>query len=232
MGLFGLGKGSDDGAENKDTDDKGKQEKDEGADGKDTGGAGSDNKGGENKDAEGKDKDKGFDIETIVQNAIAEVTKGWKAEKETLEAKISELMKKGLTPEQLKELEDKEKEAAQNKREAEITDRENRFYAITAIKKAGLDDGGETALELIDLVMGKDQNEIDLKVKSLSNLVKKMVSAEVEKTFKDNGRSPESGKGADGEDKNTDIAKQLGKKAAESNKQARNVLNSYIGGKK
>lgn len=230
MGLFNLGKGSDDGADNKDVEDKSKQTKDEGADDKDKGGEGSDNKGGDNKDAENKDKK--LDIEAIVQNAIAEVTKGWKAEKDAMETKISELMKKGLTPEQLKELEDKEKEDAHNKREAEITDRENRFYALTAIKKAGLDDGGETALELIDLVMGKDQNEIDLKVKNLGNLVKKMVAAEVEKTFKDNGRSPESGKGADGEDKNTDIAKQLGKKAAESNKQARNVLNSYIGGKK
>lgn len=233
MGLFGLGKGSDDGAENKDTDDKGKQEKDEGADDKDKGGAGADDKGADDdKDKGGAGKYSNADIETIVQNAIAAATKGWKTEKETLEAKISELMKKGLTPEQLKELEDKEKEDEHNKREAEITDRENRFYALTAIKEAGLDDGGKTALELIDLVMGKDQNEIDLKVKNLGNLVKKMVAAEVEKTFKDNGRSPESGKGAEGEDKNTDIAKKLGQRTAESNKQARNVLDSYLGGKK
>lgn len=226
MGIFGIGKGSDDGADDKGADDKGKQINDKGADDKAKGGTGADDKGGAGAD----DKDKGglgkyseADIENIVQKAIEAATKGWETEKEALEAKISELMKKGLTPEQLKELEEKEKEAAQNKREAEITDRENRFYALTAIKKAGLDDGGETALELIDLVMGKDQSEIDLKVKNLGNLVKKMVAAEVEKTFKDKGRSPESGKGAEGEDKNTDIAKKLGQRAAESNKQARSV---------
>ncbi len=230
MGLFGgLGKGSDVGTDSKDEDNRDKQVLDESADDKDKSGEGVEGKGD---DKGNQDKDKKLNIQAIIENAVAEVAKGLKADNEAIKTQVSELMKKGLTPEQLKEFEDKEKEDAHNKREAEITERENRFYAITAIKKAGLDDGGETALELIDLVMGKDEKEIDLKVKSLSNLVKKMVAAEVDKTFKNNGRSPESGKGADGEDKNTDIAKKLGKRTAEANKQARSVLDSYIGGKK
>ncbi len=223
MGLFGLGGKSGSGDDGKGTDDKNKLPKeDEGAaEDKKKGGDGAGGKGDDGKGAD--DKDKELDIEAIVQNAIAEATKGWKTEKESLEAKISELMKKGLIPEQLKELEEKEKAAAQNKREADLTERENRLYAITAIKKAGLDDGGETALEIIDLVMGKDEKEIDVKVKSLSELVKKMVAAEVDKTFRDNGRSPESGKGADGEEKKNDIAKRLGQRMAKSNEQARKV---------
>lgn len=240
MGLFGLGKGggSDEGADNKDVKDGGKPTTAEGiVDGKDKANESGKNSGKE-KGKEGADlnddkvKDNQPNIEEIIQNAITEATKGLKADNDALKSQVADLMRKGLTPEQIKELDEREKTAAQNKREADITERENRFYALTAIKEAGLDDGGKTALELIDLVMGKDQKEIDAKVKSLGKLIKKMVSTEVEKTFKDHGRSPESGKGADGEDQKNDIAKRLGQRTAKLNEQARKTLDFYLGGNK
>lgn len=70
------------------------------------------------------------------------------------------------------------------------------MYAIKAIKAAGLDDGSDASLELVDFVLGADEKAIDARVKAFGALVKKFVAAEVDKTFKDSGRNP--GKGSSG----------------------------------
>ncbi len=229
MGIFGLGKGGPDdgtGKEKPDNSDGIKDDKGEETIGDD---------GKEKPDAKRKDGGNTSEyseetVKELIKNAITEATRGLIADNNTLKEQIKELSRKGLKPEQIAELEKKDREDAQNKREAEITERENRFYALTAIKEAGLDDGGKTALELINLVMGKDQNEIDSKVKTLNSLVKNMVKTEVDKTFKDNGRAPKSSD--DSKDKDNTIAKKLGKRTAEANKKARSVLDMYIGGNK
>ena len=87
----------------------------------------------------------------------------------------------------------KEEEIAQ--RERALAEKENRLYAIRAIKEAGLDDGGETSLDLIDFVMAEDTEAIDAKIKAFDKLVKAFVKAEVDKTFKEHGRTPEKGIG-------------------------------------
>lgn len=171
-------------------------------------------------------------VKKLISDAISEATKDLIKDNGSLKEQIKELSRKGLTPEQVAELEKKDKEDEQNKREAELTERENRFYALTAIKDAGLDSGDKTALELINLVMGKDQAEIDANVKTLNTLVKRMVKTEVDKTFKDNGRSPKGGDDGEDKDKDNAIAKKLGKRAAEANKRARGVLDMYTGGNK
>ena len=77
---------------------------------------------------------------------------------------------------------------------------ENKLYAVKAIKKAGLDDGSETALDILALVNAGDEESIDSNIKALKALVDKLVKAEVEKTFKDNGRKPEQGSNGAGDD--------------------------------
>lgn len=230
--LFNLGgkSGSDDGGNKEKIDDLDKEKDDKS---KEAG----DNKGDNQGEKDDKDKGKSNEynedtVKKLISDAISEATKDLIKDRDSLKEQIKELSRKGLTPEQIAELDKKDKEDEQNKREAELTERENRFYALTAIKDAGLDNGDKTALELINLVMGKDQKDIDANVKTLDSLVKRMVRAEVDKTFRDNGRSPESGKGADDEEKKNDIAKKLGQRTAKLNEQARKVLDSYLGGKR
>lgn len=107
--------------------------------------------------------------------------------------KLDRLQQEKLTDEELKkiELENKENEIAE--REKAIADKENRLFAVKAIKEAGLDDGSDTALSLVDFVMGTDETEITSKVKAFKELFDKAVTAEVNKRFKEAGYTPKKG---------------------------------------
>ena len=111
-----------------------------------------------------------------------------------------------------------------------LTEKENRWFAIKAIKEAGLDDGGNNALELVDFVMGDSEEATRAKVKTFSDLVKKFVTAQVNETFKSNGRNPEKSGNVEGNATNN-LAVKVGKTAADRNKAASEVLNHYLGGK-
>ena len=80
-----------------------------------------------------------------------------------------------------------------------LAEKENRLFAIKAIKAAGLDDGSDKALELVDFVIGGSEEEIEARVKAFNGLVKKFVKAEVDKTFKQHGRDPGQGGGGAGD---------------------------------
>ena len=58
---------------------------------------------------------------------------------------------------------------------------------------AGLDDGSDVSLELVDFVLAKETSEIDARIQAFDKLLKKLVKAEVDKTFRANGRNPQSG---------------------------------------
>lgn len=107
--------------------------------------------------------------------------------------KLDRLQQEKLTDEELKkiELENKENEIAE--REKAIADKKNRLFAVKAIKEAGLDDGSDTALSLVDFVMGTDETEITSKVKAFKELFDKAVTAEVNKRFKEAGYTPKKG---------------------------------------
>lgn len=173
------------------------------------------------------------EFKKFLQSEIDRATNKLGNENKTLRGQLESLQKSKLTEGELKDEQIKQREADIEQREAALKVEKNRMYAMTAIKGAGLDDGTDTALGLIDLVMADEETAIDAKVKALDTLVKKMVSAEVNRTFKEHGRVP--GKGASEEkDKKPGlkVAEQLGKKAAESNTQARSILEYYTGGKK
>lgn len=83
-------------------------------------------------------------------------------------------------------------------REAALTDKENRLYAVRAIKTAGLDDGSDNSLALVDFVLGRTTEDIDTNVKAFNALVKKFVQAEIDRLFKEKGHvPPKGGSGAD-----------------------------------
>lgn len=129
-------------------------------------------------------------IEKLVQSAVDRATNRLGNENKKLREELNKLKKEKLSEDELKKLEVQEKEAALAERERQLQDKENRFYAIEAIKKAGLDDGSTKALNLIDFVMSSDQSEIDKRIDTFKTLVNSFVKAEIDKTFKTNGKTP------------------------------------------
>lgn len=145
-------------------------------------------------------------LEKKIQQAVDRATNKLGNDNKALREELEKLRKEKLTAAELKELEDAEKEKALADREAAVKAAENKLYAVKAIKKAGLDDGSETALDILALVNAGDTESIDTNIKALKALVDKLVKAEVEKTFKGNGRQPEKGAGG-GSDNNPYAAK-------------------------
>ena len=155
-------------------------------------------------DTKDDDKDGKDDLEERIQRAVDRATNKLGNENKTLKEKLAKLEKEKLSDEERAELEKKEKEEELNRRERELRDKENRLYAVKAIRKAKLDDGSDTSLDLIDFVMAETEEEIDKRVKAFGELVNKLVKAEVEKTFKENGGNPKRGAGGGGTADNPD----------------------------
>ena len=79
------------------------------------------------------------------------------------------------------------------------------MFALKQIKKIGLDSGDETAIQIVDLVMGEDEDAISENVSALKKLVDSLVAVEVDKAFKSTGRVP--GKGKSGGTQNNPFSK-------------------------
>lgn len=185
----------------------------------------------QNTQNESQDKSAQPSIEELIQRAVDRATNKLGNDNKKLREQLDTLKKDKLTDDERKQLEIAEKEADIADREAKLHEKENRLFAIKAIKDAGLDDGSSNALELVDFVMTDNEETTIARVKAFDTLVKKFVSAEVNRTFKDNGRNPEKG-GSTNTDTKNDIAINIGKAAAERNAAANKVLNQYLGGNK
>ena len=207
----------------------------DGADGSNGNNAG-DNGDGDNGDNNAQNQNAPLSTEALdklIQSRVDKITADFGKKNATLQKELDSLKREKLTDEQIKNLEIADKEKALTEKEQALLERENRLYAIKAIKDAELDDGSDLSLELIDFVMGEDENAINEKVKSFKSLVERFVTAKVDATFKANGRTPNgSGKGGSADDKNTNVAVELGKAKAEQQKKSNDILNYYIGGKK
>lgn len=145
-------------------------------------------------------------LEKKIQQAVDRATNKLGNDNKALREELEKLRKEKLSAAELKALEDEEKEKDLAEREAAVKAAENKLYAVKAIKKAGLDDGSETALDILNLVNAGDEETIESNIKALKTLVDKLVKAEVEKTFKGNGRNPDKGTGGSGADDNPYMA--------------------------
>jgi hypothetical protein len=153
---------------------------------------------GEGGSGEGGDPGTEPDLEKLVQRAVDRATNKLGNENKKLRQQLEALKKSKLTEAEAAELDRQEREEALAERERALQEKENRLYAIKAIQKAGLNDGSDNALELVEFVLGADEAAIDAKVKAFGGLVKKFVKAEVDKTFKQHGRDPGQGGGGAG----------------------------------
>lgn len=217
--LFADGDGGADGAGNENTDTP--PETDTKPDGKN-----------EKADDKPNDSEK---LDKIIQSRVDRELANERKKNAELQKELNKLKKEKMSDDEIKQLEIEEREKAIADKEKALLEKENRLFAIKAIKEVGLDDGSDTALELVDLVISsKDDTEetIKNKVTTVSGLLKKMVAAEVEKTFKANGRVPNGAGNATDTKDTSNIAVRLGKERAEANKKANDVLSYYTGGKK
>ena len=141
------------------------------------------------------------DIDKLIEKAVDRATNKLGNENKALREKLEKLKKTKLSAEEIAEEERREKETALAEREAAVKAAENRMFALKQIKKVGLDSGDETAIQIVDLVMGEDEDAISENVSALKKLVDSLVAVEVDKAFKSTGRVP--GKGKSGGTQNT-----------------------------
>jgi len=172
------------------------------------------------------------DIKKLIQSSTDRATAELGKQIAALKKENSELKKQNMSAEEVKKLEAEEREKTLAAREKDLLDRENRLFAIKAIKEIGLDDGSERALSLVDFVMAEKQEDITERVKAFNALVQGFVSAKVDEKFKSIGRTPNGAAQSAETKKETSVAETLGKRRAEQAKQSNDVLNMYLGGKK
>ena len=137
-------------------------------------------------------------LDKIIQSRLDKQMAAERKKNADLKKQLERLQKAKLTDDELKQIEIEEREKTIAEREKAITDKENRLYAVKAIKEAGLDDGSDTSLSLVEFVMGEDETEINEKVKAFKELFDKAVTAEVNKRFKDAGYTPKKGDNLNG----------------------------------
>lgn len=174
-------------------------------------------------------------IAELVQRAVDRATNKLGNDNKKLRQQLEDLKKSKLTADEAAELERQEREDALDEREKALKDKENRMYAIKAIKEAGLDDGSAASLDLVEFVLADDEDGINTRVKTFGALVQRFVKAAVDKTFKANGRTPGVGNAASADDKDltpSSLAVQLGKNAAKANESFKTTLDYYLGGNK
>lgn len=145
------------------------------------------------------------DIDKLIEKAVDRATNKLGNENKALREKLEKLKKTKLSAEEIAEEERREKETALAEREAAVKAAENRMFALKQIKKIGLDSGDETAIQIVDLVMGEDEDAISEHVSALKKLVDSLVAVEVDKAFKSTGRVP--GKGKSGGTQNNPFSK-------------------------
>lgn len=139
-------------------------------------------------------------IAKAVKTAVDRATNKLGNENKLLKDKLEKTRKEKLSAEELKQVELQEKESELARKEQEIRDKENRMYAIKALKKAELDDGSEDTMELIEFVLGEDKTSIDLNVKSLQKFAKRVAKNTTDGIYKTNGRIPGKGNTAGSSD--------------------------------
>ena len=190
--------------------------------------------GNNNATQDSQKQDNKFSNDEMKKFIQSELDKGLAEERKkyaSLKKENEELKKAQMTAEELKKYESEKREQELKDRDAQLTERENRLFAIEAIKEIGLDDGGKQSLELVDFVLADDEETIKKRVTAFKGLVDRFVTARVDKTFKENGRVPNGGQQKSGEETETSIAEKLGKQAAERNQTSNDILKHYYGGK-
>lgn len=137
------------------------------------------------------------DMETLIaqaaQKAVDKVANKLGNENKKLKEQLKAEQQKYLSAEEIKKMELEEKERKILEKEQALRTESNRMFAVKALKEAELDDGSKDMFDLLDLVLGEDEEQISIKVEALKKYVKKVKAKEVEAIYKKNGKTPSIG---------------------------------------
>lgn len=172
------------------------------------------------------------EIRKLIQSSTDRATAEFGKQIAALKKENEALKKQNMSAEEVKKFEIDEREKTIAAKEKDLQDRENRLFALKAIKEIGLDDGSERAMSLVDFVLAEKQEDITERVKAFNALVQSFVTAQVDAKFKSIGRTPNGATQTTETKKDASVAETLGKRRAEQAKQSNTVLNYYLGGKK
>lgn len=120
-----------------------------------------------------------------------------KAEYDALKAEYDKLKNDKLSEDEKRKLEDEEKRRALEKKEREFALMQCKYVATQELKSKGLDNSDD----IVQLVLGSDEEETKKRVGAFSLLIEKLVKEKVEERFKESGRDVHKGSGS-GEDYN------------------------------
>lgn len=188
-----------------------------------------------NATSDSQQKPQSSSVEEMIQRAVDRATQRLGTENKKLRGEIDTLKKANMDADERKQFELSEKEKEIADREKALTEKTNRLFAIKAIEETGLRDGKGSSSALVDFVIADTEEAITERVKAFNALVESIVKTRVDSIFKTNGRTP--GVGSDGakssaSDDKDSFAVRMGKSAAQTNQQAQNVRDHYIGGRK
>lgn len=147
-----------------------------------------------------------------------------------MQKELETMRKEKMSAEQLKQFEDEQKQKALEEKDRLLTERENRLLVIDELTKVNMYDGGDKTTAFVNLaIKGENAEEIVENVKVIKSYVDALVAKRIDETFKANGRTPNGGSKGESGDK-SNIATELGKKAAERAERSQKALNYYING--
>ena len=112
-------------------------------------------------------------------------------------AEYDKLKNDKLSEDEKRKLEDEEKRRALEKKEHEFALMQCKYVATQELKSKGLDNSDD----IVQLVLGSDEEETKKRVGAFSLLIEKLVKEKVEERFKESGRDVHKGSGS-GEDYN------------------------------
>ena len=112
-------------------------------------------------------------------------------------AEYDKLKNDKLSEDEKRKLEDEEKRRALEKKEREFALMQCKYVATQELKSKGLDNSDD----IVQLVLGSDEEETKKRVGAFSLLIEKLVKEKVEERFKESGRDVHKGSGS-GEDYN------------------------------
>jgi septal ring factor EnvC (AmiA/AmiB activator) len=110
-------------------------------------------------------------LEKVIQQRVDKITSKLGKQKAELSRELDMLRREKESQENNCKAELSEKKRRITELEGLLKEREHCLYAIRAIKKAGMDDGSERALEIVEFVLGDTEDEIDKKVASFRNVL-------------------------------------------------------------
>lgn len=128
-------------------------------------------------------------IKKMVQSETDKVRTKYVKKVKELEEEKNELLTAKMTVEEKAEHDRKVREKELAEKERELSAKENRLYAIDALKKS------EMPLDFLEFVVGADEGDTDTKIATLSQLWTKALNKAISERMKGIGRKPGSGDG-------------------------------------